>query len=321
MSEIPKVSVLIICYNFRDFIAESIQSVLDQDYPNLEIVVTDDASTDGSQDIILSLAKKDFRIVPVLSEKNKGLSGNWNQGAERCTGEYVALLSGDDLMLPRKISRQVEYLKSNPKYSLCTHDMEVFDSKSGKRLYFFGDKFRMKPGGIELILATNWFFQKEIKSIPSSFLARTDFFLAHQFDPRLSFWNERLHLIDCLATSPKKWGHLNEVLGKYRTHEKQIHMSKKSSDLDFKESMKTLSIAAGRYPHLAKLLKKKRDFIYFQNLVFDWIKPEERDAFEQEFRREAGFLKWMYMKLCHICLNNKIFFNSTKPLRNLIKKI
>ena len=89
----PKVSVMIVTYNQENLIGETIESVISQDYPNLEIVVADDASVDGTQSVIKAYQEKyPLQIKPVLNPVNLGITGNCNAALAACTGELVAMM-------------------------------------------------------------------------------------------------------------------------------------------------------------------------------------------------------------------------------------
>lgn len=90
-----KISVIIPVYNVRQYIDEALNSVVDQTYPNLEIIVVDDGSYDGSEAICDEYARKDFRIR-VIHQENKGLSAARNAGLDIASGEYIAFLDPDD---------------------------------------------------------------------------------------------------------------------------------------------------------------------------------------------------------------------------------
>jgi len=119
----PLVSVIIRCFNQEAFIAQAINSVRDQSYINLEIVVIDDASTDNSQEVILDLAGQDERIKAILNKENigkgTGSAKTANKALAQCTGKYVANLDGDDYWVYKdKLKKQVEFLENNPEYVL-----------------------------------------------------------------------------------------------------------------------------------------------------------------------------------------------------------
>src|SRR5690349_11312422 len=126
MSVAPKVSVIVPIFNQAPFIRETVESVLNQDYQNVELVLSDDGSTDGTTAILRSYAQREpDRVRLVLSEQNTGIAGAFNRGLDAHTGEFIAWLGGDDTMLPGKLSRQVALLQSRPDVSGCCHDAEV----------------------------------------------------------------------------------------------------------------------------------------------------------------------------------------------------
>ncbi|HJX31876.1 MAG TPA: glycosyltransferase [Thermodesulfobacteriota bacterium] len=105
----PLLSVIIPVYNGERYLAESIQSVLAQDYRPIEIIVVDDGSTDGTAEIA-----RFYKNIRYLFQKNKGLSGARNTGIAAAQGEFLAFLDADDMWMPEKLSRQVSYLAQHP---------------------------------------------------------------------------------------------------------------------------------------------------------------------------------------------------------------
>ncbi|MEZ5428964.1 MAG: glycosyltransferase [Pyrinomonadaceae bacterium] len=110
----PLVSVIIPNYNYAEYLREAIDSVLNQTYPNIEIVVVDDGSKDHSAEVLKSY--KD-RITAVFQE-NAGVSAARNNGAERGRGRYIAFLDADDYWLPEKVARQVEVFEGDQSLGL-----------------------------------------------------------------------------------------------------------------------------------------------------------------------------------------------------------
>ncbi|MDB5137153.1 MAG: hypothetical protein JWP37_3756 [Mucilaginibacter sp.] len=111
------VSIIIPAYNSEKHLAETISSALDQTWPNKEIIIVDDGSTDHS----LSIAKNfESEIVKVLYQKNKGASAARNKGLQEAKGLFIQFLDADDLLSPDKITAQVEILDQNPgKIAVC----------------------------------------------------------------------------------------------------------------------------------------------------------------------------------------------------------
>ena len=115
MKEQPLVTVLIPVYN-RPMVINTIKSIIDQTYQNLEILVIDNASTDNTVETIRSL--NDDRIRLVVNEKNLGQTGSMNRGLKLAEGKYIARIDSDDVAFPQRIEKQVEFLEENPDYVL-----------------------------------------------------------------------------------------------------------------------------------------------------------------------------------------------------------
>jgi hypothetical protein len=101
----PKASIVITNYNYGRFIGRCIDSALAQSHPNIEVVVVDDASQDGSRDIILGYGS---RVIPVLQARNGGQGAAFNAGFRSCSGEVVLFLDADDWLYPHAVARVVE---------------------------------------------------------------------------------------------------------------------------------------------------------------------------------------------------------------------
>ena len=108
----PRVSVVIPTYNHEKYVAEAIQSVLDQTYQDFEIVITNDGSTDRTVEVISKFT--DPRIKLLSFEKNRGFIAADNNCIRNSSGEFVAELSSDDMFLPRKLEEQVNFLDEHP---------------------------------------------------------------------------------------------------------------------------------------------------------------------------------------------------------------
>jgi alpha-1,3-rhamnosyltransferase len=125
-SQNPLVSVIVSCYNHDKYIEECIISVLNQDYNNIELLVVDDGSSDTSVNVITRLKEKyNFYF---LAQKNKGLTRTLNETIAKSKGEYIVPLGSDDVMLPHRISTQIEYIKDKPEVGICGGNIELIDS-------------------------------------------------------------------------------------------------------------------------------------------------------------------------------------------------
>jgi len=112
----PLVSIVIPCYNHAQYVQETIQSVIDQDYDNIELIIIDDGSKDNSVEKIQELipaCEKRFVRFEFRHRPNKGLCATLNEAMKWCEGEYFAPLASDDIALPHKTSMQVGFFLTN----------------------------------------------------------------------------------------------------------------------------------------------------------------------------------------------------------------
>jgi glycosyltransferase involved in cell wall biosynthesis len=119
--EFMKVSILFITYNHHRFVAEAIRSAMAQDYPDLELVVCDDASSDNTRSILEEEIKRcppHVTLVRAHSETNLGLIENFNRGMAACSGDIIMVMAGDDISLPQRASRIAAEFATNPKCML-----------------------------------------------------------------------------------------------------------------------------------------------------------------------------------------------------------
>ncbi len=128
------VSVAMITYNHSKFIKEAIESVLNQTYKNIELCIGDDHSNDGTTEIIKEYQNRfPDKIKVFLQTENMGkysLAINFNCMYMMCKGDYIAILDGDDIMLPTRIENQVKFLHENKDCIAVTHDCETFEHET-----------------------------------------------------------------------------------------------------------------------------------------------------------------------------------------------
>lgn len=110
MENPPLISIGISCFNAEDTIARAVESALAQDWPNLEIIIVDDCSSDGSAAVIQGFANRDSRVRFKKHKKNQGLAGAINTVAKHARGEYIALFDDDDESKPSRVRKQQERL-------------------------------------------------------------------------------------------------------------------------------------------------------------------------------------------------------------------
>ena len=125
----PLISVLIPSYNHASYIKEAIESIRSQDYKNLEIVVVDDFSTDGSRKILKKLSQQEgAKLRLFLNEKNEGVASTINVAIKHARGELVALLASDDLFLPDRFSVQLKKFSDDPRLRIIYADGRALEN-------------------------------------------------------------------------------------------------------------------------------------------------------------------------------------------------
>jgi glycosyltransferase involved in cell wall biosynthesis len=126
--EKPLVSVLIPVYNAAEFVKDAVESILAQSYSDFEVIIVNDGSTDSSLEILESI--KDNRIK-IISQPNAGIAAALNNGIEHTSGKYIARQDADDISLPGRLEKQVEFLEKNAGYGLLGGWAKIID-KEGK---------------------------------------------------------------------------------------------------------------------------------------------------------------------------------------------
>ena len=130
------ISVVMPNYNGEKFIAQAIESILNQTYKDFEFIIIDDCSTDNSWNIIQEYARKDKRIRAYRNEKNLGVSGTLNYGLSHVTGEFIARMDSDDISSKLRFEKQVKKLEEG--FDVVGSDIKIINSSSkiiGSRVY------------------------------------------------------------------------------------------------------------------------------------------------------------------------------------------
>lgn len=124
---LPKVSVVIPCFNQAPYLKEAVSSVIRQSYQNWEIIIVNDGSTDNSEDIAKECAATDSRIV-YISQPNQGASTARNTGIKASKGKYILPLDGDDTIETDYLTKAVEYLEAHPECACFYCHANMFGS-------------------------------------------------------------------------------------------------------------------------------------------------------------------------------------------------
>lgn len=227
----PKVSVIIPTYNHQRYIQESVGSALDQTYPNLEVLVVDDGSTDQTLEVLVKNAY--LPRILYIYKPNGGTSSALNTGIARATGEYISWLSADDVFRPEKIAKQVAKMESEPSLSLIYSSFAVSDAL-GKIQYDIHSQYYEDKKEMIIKLAEGCFINGSTVMMRKAALEKVGGFdeslpQAHDYD----LWLRLIHAYP--------YGFQDEILVNYRWHgENMSQQPDKASELEVKIRAKKL---------------------------------------------------------------------------------
>lgn len=205
----PVIDVIIPVYNREKYIRETIESILEQSWQNINIVLVDDGSTDASREIINEFTNKHSNIQLISKEHNSGISDTSNIGLHHTTAEYIAFLDSDDLWDKEKLFKQMQYLKMNDSVDICFTLVKEFDHNPTKNL---ARKETFKGYHKSAMLCRSYIF-KEIG----------------EFDTNLAV-GEFIDWLSRCSAKQIQFGMLEEILTYRRVHESNFTKKIKASE-------------------------------------------------------------------------------------------
>lgn len=268
-SHTPKLSVLVPTYNYARYLPEAIDSVLNQQFTDYELLIADDGSTDDSREVIQRLAQKDPRIRFHFHPANLGMVQNWNYCLIQARGEYVQFLFGDDKLASRNaLGRMVGLLDENPGAVLAAAARNIIDADSRKLgvAAHLGRKGRQS--GLEVIcrcLAANTNLVGEPSVVMFRRSAATRGFDARfRQIPDLEMWFHLLEHGDAIYTS--------EPLYSFRRHPLQQTAENRRLDLGHHEHVLLLADYY-THPRVRQCLSHRAQFIQIY-----WLRKRKEDS-------------------------------------------
>lgn len=280
----PKVTICIITYNQRRYVREAIESALFQDYDNLEIIISDDASTDGTVDEIRSMQMQYPQLITLLNAENGRVTRNCNRALSKRTGDFVTFLAGDDAFLPGKIRAQVEWMSRSPDHVLCTTAVRHVDADDNP--YSDPPPPRTPFGqGPELFIRHGFV-------IPAySVMVRASAIPAHGYDESIPLASDLLYAIEILSNGGK-FGYVDSCHYKYR------HLSNSASTRYFEmlaDIERTYTIIGERYPQYRNICSEAyvRNVTYFGGVrhLKSGNKKAAREQFVKTLRSRPLYVK------------------------------
>lgn len=291
----PLISIILPVYNSEKYIYAAVQSMLDQTFTDFELIVINDASTDGTLDILRNF--NDPRIRLINNETNLKVVKCLNRGIDLAKGEFIARMDADDISYPQRLEKQLAYLQSHPDIDLCATWVKVFGA----------DDFIHYPYEDHELIKTELLFLNIIRH-PTIMFRRKPFIENKVYYNELyincedyGLWVE---LIDRL-----KFATLQEVLLEYRIHEKNtsIPQSKnwniikrmnfmayqvllKRMGVEYSEDELELHLNLG-FKHITHL--KDKELVQY----LEWLKKLARANNRSKYFEEISFLNSLFTNL------------------------
>ena len=256
-----KVSVIIPAYNVENYLARSLDSVVNQVYKNLEIIIIDDASTDNTKHIIKEYAEKDNRIIPFYSEINKGVSASRNIGLKVSTGDYIMFVDSDDELTKDAIRRMVDIANKYNSDYVDSYHLLYYRKSNTKQVSFTEHKLPKKV----LVLGS----LKENKKILDIYtyikgkLIKRNLIENLEFDETLSRYEDLVFELK-LKTKIKNYVLLNKITYIYYQREDSLINTFGLKHLCYIEAAKKVKEIYNEYD---KDIKDKVNSILFQNMI------------------------------------------------------
>ena len=212
MSTTPKISLIMSVYNGEDYLAEAIESVLNQSFREFELIIINDCSTDSTSEILSKYASLDQRVKVHTNEVNLRLPSSLNKAISLAQGKYVARMDADDICLSNRLQSQYDFMESNPSVDLSS--CKFFTLKNGV-ISSGGCGLKCDNESIKaLLLVTNPILHPGI-------IAKADVIRSLSYDKNFTC-TEDMELWTRFITSGYKVEILSEYLMIYRLHDKQI---------------------------------------------------------------------------------------------------
>lgn len=251
MNNQPLVSVPVITYNSSKFVLETLESIKAQTYQNIELIISDDCSTDNTVELCRKWVEQNknrfVRTQIITSEVNTGVSANLNRAEAACQGEWVKGIAGDDLLMPNCIADCVEYVQQHPNIIYLFGRIEAFGANEERNKYFTENIFDYSffNTDVEAQLDRLVFGENCIPASTCFYDRNKAIELGIRNDERIPLLEDWPKWITILENGVKL-EFMDKVVVKYRIHDASLSTSKRSSVRSV-ESMQLFNLYY-RYP-------------------------------------------------------------------------
>ena len=307
-----KVSVIVPVYNAEKYLPKTLNSIVNQTYKNLEIIIIDDCSTDDSKKIIKSYASKDERIRPIYSEINQGVSKSRNMGLRMFTGDFVLFVDSDDILTKDAVEIMIDRAEKYDGDVIDSYHLVVFEDK-GKKHFFTEGKIPKEDlvmgcleDNLEVLNKATYITGKIIKKelvdglyFDESLSRYEDMLFEHQIKLRLK---NMIFLNTIVYYYVQVSGSLINTLGEkhkaYLDSAKEIMKNYSESSKKIKDKIESILVTNAFLTGITKVIKNDKSITENTNILINYLKridevfPKWKDNTEISKFIKKGIIKY-----------------------------
>lgn len=280
---IPQVSVIMPCYNHARYLPEAVESILKQSYGDLELIITDDSSSDNSVDVIERYKRMDRRIISIYNKKNKGASCSRNRAIMASRGNYVSFCDADDIWENDKLEIQMDCMLNNREYAAIHSDSTIINGQGTPTGDLFSSLYqRGKMSG-------NLFHELCV----SNFINIQTVLLRRQCVNDVGLFEEDIKYVEDWIYWVKvarnfRFFYIDEPLGRYRIHEGSTN---KNLEGCTKNRIKGYNCILNNFPDIPMKIKSRIFYELGINHNALREKVDARKYFLESFKMDKSNLK------------------------------
>lgn len=246
------VSVIVPCFNSETYVRRTIESVLAQDYPSLEVIAVDDGSTDSTLTVLSSFADR-IRVFTHAGNRNLGQSAATNLGIEKSNGDIIAFIDSDDLWFPGKLAKQIEILRKQADVGVV-YCGAIAIAPDDHILYEFSAAKSLEGNTPSQLLLDCHIQTPSQVAVRRSCLERAGCFDESLVPADHDMWLRLIELTHFHA--------IDEPLVGYRKHPNQISLVRERRM--WKDGFRILAKARERYPYPPKVVRRRRAVLHYR---------------------------------------------------------
>ena len=287
----PLISIIMSVYNEEMYLEEALKSILVQTLEDYELIIIDDCSTDKTVEIIQSFEEPRIRLM--INETNMGLTKNLNKALKLCQGEFIARMDGDDICMPDRFQKQVDYMRQHSEYMLTGCQTRTFGEQN------MTWRLKDNPEKLKIMMLI-----RPVLAHPT-FMMRRELIFEKGFYYDESYRSAQDYELAQRVSESYPIGIVQDILLNYRTHKKQV--SSKSGNTQFANADR---IRERQLKRLGVDVDEKMRKVYDS-----WVK-EEKDIKAETFCQAQKLIQ----EFCRANKEKKIYDNALmeKTLKEML---